>query len=77
MPSKAYYEYHYKYFQMLRLDDHSETNACWLWKSTMHTIFLNSLMEVYPYARLIITYWHPLEVIPSLAKLYIPPESKN
>jgi hypothetical protein len=68
--SKAYYEYHYKYFQMLQLDNVSDSSTRWLWKSPTHTLFINSLMEIYPDARLIITHRHPFEVIPSFAKMY-------
>jgi hypothetical protein len=70
-PAKAYYEYHYKYFQMLQLDNINNNNVRWLWKSPTHSLFINSLIETYSDARLIITHRHPLEVIPSLGKLYV------
>jgi hypothetical protein len=69
-PAKAYYEYHYKYFTLLQLDNVSNSNTSWLWKSPTHILFINSLMKTYPDARLIITHRHPFEVIPSLAKFY-------
>ncbi len=69
-PAKAYYEYHHNYFKMLQLDNDINTNACWLWKTPYHALFINSLIEIYPDARFIITHRHPFEVIPSTAKLY-------
>jgi hypothetical protein len=69
-PAKAYYQYHYKYFTMLQLDNDNNNNVSWLWKAPTHMLFIDSLLETYPDARLVITHRHPCEVIPSLGKLY-------
>lgn len=64
---KFAYIYHRLFFQMM--NSSWKPDSHWVLKSPIHSLYMDSLLEQYPDARIIVTHRDPVNVVPSNGKL--------